>query len=133
MPSWFRTSKKFGLILWTTKSLRNIEKALREKGFAISHDTIGNILKETGYSLRQNQKMPQVGMAHPDRNAQFEYLNHHRLKAVVLNLAYGKEKETIRGRKTRGGAFSCVLGEAILPTVLTLYSNQRENRYGLNE
>jgi len=43
-------------LLWTTKSLRNIEKALREKGFQISHDTISNVLRDMGYSLQQNQK-----------------------------------------------------------------------------
>ena len=63
------------VLLWTTKSLRGIEKALREEGFDISHDTVGNILKEMGYSLQQNQKMLQVGEPHPDRNAQFEYIN----------------------------------------------------------
>jgi transposase len=63
------------VIWWTTKSLRNIEKALREKGFAVSHDTIGNVLKGMGYSLQQNRKMLQVGMPHKDRNAQFEYIN----------------------------------------------------------
>jgi transposase len=63
------------VLLWTTKSLRNIEKTLCEKGFAISHDTVGNVLKEMGYSLRQNQKMLQVGVPHPERNAQFEYIN----------------------------------------------------------
>ena len=61
------------IILWTTKSLRNIEKTLREKGIETSHDTVGNILKEMGYSLQQNQKMLQAGAPHPDRNAQFEY------------------------------------------------------------
>jgi hypothetical protein len=55
--------------------LRNIEKALSEKGFVISHDTVGNVLKEMGYRLQQNQKMLQVGAPHPDRNAQFEYIN----------------------------------------------------------
>ena len=63
------------IVLWTTKSLRNIEKILREKGLKASHDTIGNILKEMGYSLQQNQKMLQSGVPHPDRNAQFEYIN----------------------------------------------------------
>jgi transposase len=63
------------VIWWTTKSLRNLEKALREKGFAIRGDTVGNVLKEMGYSLQQNQKMLQVGAPHPDRNAQFEYIN----------------------------------------------------------
>jgi transposase len=32
------------VIVRTTKSLRNIEKALNEKGFAISHDTVGKVL-----------------------------------------------------------------------------------------
>jgi hypothetical protein len=63
------------IIVWTTKSLRTRERALREKGFAISHDTVGNVLKEMGYSLRQNRKMLRVGVPHPDRNAQFEYIN----------------------------------------------------------
>ena len=63
------------VIWWTTKSLRNRENALHEKGFDISHDTIGRVLKEMGYSLQQNQKMVQVGMPHPDRNSQFEYIN----------------------------------------------------------
>jgi transposase len=63
------------VLFWTTKSLRNIEKALIEKGFDISHDTIGNLLKEMKYSLQQNQKMLQFGEPHPDRNGQFEYIN----------------------------------------------------------
>ena len=63
------------IILWTTKSLRNIENIMREKGFNVSHDTIGNLLKEMGYSLQQNQKMVQTGEPHPDRNAQFEHIN----------------------------------------------------------
>ena len=41
----------------------------------MSHDTIGNILKDMGYSLQQNQKMLQTGEPHPDRNAQFEHIN----------------------------------------------------------
>ena len=53
------------VVLWTTKSLRNIENILREKGLKASHDTIGNILKEMGYSLQQNQKMLQSGVPHP--------------------------------------------------------------------
>jgi len=63
------------ILFWTTKSLRNIEKTLQEKGYAISHDTVGNLLKDMGYSLQQNQKMLQLGEPHPDRNAQFEYIN----------------------------------------------------------
>jgi transposase len=63
------------VLAWTTKSLRNIESILKQKGYEITHDTIGNLLKEMGYSLQQNQKMLQTGEPHPDRNEQFEYIN----------------------------------------------------------
>jgi len=63
------------ILAWTTKSLRNIEKALYERGFEVSHDTVGNLLRELGYSLQQNQKMLQLGTPHPDRDAQFKYIN----------------------------------------------------------
>lgn len=36
---------------------------------------MGDLLKELGYSLQQNQKMKQVGAESPDRNAQFEHIN----------------------------------------------------------
>lgn len=62
-------------LTWTTKSLRNIENLLQKKGYVISHHTIGNILKEMGYSLQQNQKMLQLGESHPDRDEQFKYIN----------------------------------------------------------
>ena len=50
------TNKTYGNpenpIFWTTKSLRNIAEILMEKGYKISHDTVGNILKDMGYSLQ---------------------------------------------------------------------------------
>jgi transposase len=55
-------------ILWTTKSLRNINKTLTQNGFDISHATLGNLLKDMEYSLQLNQKMLQNGEAHPDQN-----------------------------------------------------------------
>jgi transposase len=63
------------VLIWTTKSLRNLENVLHDRGYKISHDTIGNILREMGYSLQQNQKMLQIGGANPDRDAQFKYIN----------------------------------------------------------
>lgn len=63
------------VLTWTTKSLRNLENLLQQKGFEVSHDTIGNILKEMGYSLQQNQKMLQIGEQHPDRDGQFKHIN----------------------------------------------------------
>jgi transposase len=98
------------ILLWTTKSLRNIEKALSEKGFVISHDTIGNLLKDMGYSLQQNKKMLQVGVAHPDRNAQFEYINKKSVEFVrqeepVISVDT-KKKELIGNFKNSGAEYS---------------------------
>ena len=98
------------IILWTTKSLRNIENILREKGLKASHDTIGNILKEMGYSLQQNQKMLQAGTPHPDRNAQFEYINKKSGRFIkkgqpVISVDT-KKKELIGNFKANGVEYS---------------------------
>lgn len=59
---------------WTCKSLRQLESELRSQGFSVSHTSIGNLLKGMGYSLQGNQKTLE-GSKHPDRNAQFEFIN----------------------------------------------------------
>jgi len=61
-------------LLWTSKSLRHIEKALKEKGFNVSYVTIGELLKSLGYSLQANRKTDE-GSSIEDRNEQFEYIN----------------------------------------------------------
>jgi len=61
-------------LLYTSKSLRQIAGALREKGYKISHVTVGELLKDMGYTLQANSKTL-AGKEHPDRNAQFEYIN----------------------------------------------------------
>ena len=63
-------------LVWTTKSLRNIQNALLSKyEIYISFKSIGTQLKKLGYSLQSNRKMLQLGESHPDRDAQFEYIN----------------------------------------------------------
>lgn len=57
-------------LLWTTKSLRNLEEELQKQGFHIKYRKIGYLLKDMGYSLQVNQKMNRVGEQHPDRDAQ---------------------------------------------------------------
>lgn len=59
---------------WTCKSLRQLELELRSQKFSVSHTSVGNLLKEMGYSLQGNQKALE-GSKHPDRNAQFEFIN----------------------------------------------------------
>jgi len=61
---------------WTTESLRSIQNTLAVKyGVNASHVTVGAILEGLGYSKQANQKMPQAGIPHPDRDAQFEFIN----------------------------------------------------------
>jgi hypothetical protein len=62
------------LLAWTSKSTRHLADALVQKGFQVSDDTVGRILKSLGYSLQAPAKEKE-GTAHPDRDAQFSYLN----------------------------------------------------------
>ena len=61
-------------LLWTCKSTRNLADALAELGHDLSHQTVGRLLVELGYSLQANRKTLE-GRDHPDRDAQFEHIN----------------------------------------------------------
>lgn len=63
------------LLRWTCKSVRNLEKELNTLGFNLSYRTILNLLHELEYSLQGNRKSFDGKKDHPDRNAQFEYIN----------------------------------------------------------
>lgn len=59
---------------WCCKSLRSLTVEMRNLGFSISHFVVRRLLKQLGYSLQANVKVLE-GSSHPDRNAQFEYIN----------------------------------------------------------
>jgi Rhodopirellula transposase DDE domain len=61
-------------LLWTCKSTRNLADELVALGHQVSHDTIGRLLEEMDYSLQANRKTRE-GKDHPDRDAQFHYIN----------------------------------------------------------
>ncbi len=61
-------------LLWTAKSLRNLAAGLRELGHRICHNVVADLLREMGYSLQANRKTRE-GTSHPDRDAQFGYIN----------------------------------------------------------
>ena len=61
-------------LLWTAKSVRTLAAALREQGHQVSHETVARLLRGLGYSLQANRKMIE-GASHPDRDAQFQYIN----------------------------------------------------------
>ena len=59
---------------WTCKSIRRLAEELTRRHHPASPNTVAALLKEAGYSLQANRKTRE-GASHPDRNAQFEYLN----------------------------------------------------------
>ena len=98
------------LLLWTTKSLRNLEEELKKKGFSVGYRKIGYLLKDIGYSLHLNQKMDQVGARHPDRNEQFEHINNTALdytqKGLPVISIDCKKKENIGNFKNTGAEYA---------------------------
>jgi hypothetical protein len=59
---------------WTTKSTRHLAGALTAMGHRVSHSVVAKILRSLGYSLQGVRKTLE-GHQHPDRDAQFRYLN----------------------------------------------------------
>jgi hypothetical protein len=59
---------------WTIKSTRTLAEELIRRNHRISYGTVATLLGQAGYSLQSNRKTRE-GASHPDRNAQFEYLN----------------------------------------------------------
>jgi transposase len=59
---------------WTCKSTRKLADELSRRGHAVGYRTVAWLLHEAGYSLQANRKTRE-GNQHPDRNAQFEYIN----------------------------------------------------------
>ena len=61
-------------LIWVSKSMAKLAAALTEMGHPISADTVGAELVKLGFSRQSNRKADE-GSHHPDRNAQFEYIN----------------------------------------------------------
>ena len=59
---------------WVSRSQRNIVKTLRERGYKVSQKLVGRLLRQLGYSCQANRKTLE-GSSHPDRDAQFQYIN----------------------------------------------------------
>jgi transposase len=97
-------------LIWTSKSLRNLQQALKERGYHVSFATVSELLKRLGYSLQANRKNLPIQKQHPDRNEQFEYIN-EQAKLFFLNGAPvlsidAKKKELVGNFKNHGGEYS---------------------------
>lgn len=90
---------------WTSKSTRQLARALREKGHDVSFRTVYSLVQAMGFSMQANAKTRE-GSDHPDRNAQFEHIN----EAVKSHQALGhpvvsvdcKKKELVGNYKNPG-------------------------------
>lgn len=90
---------------WTVKSTRQLADALAAAGHRTSHTRVAELLHELGYSLQANVKVVE-GAQHPDRDAQFGYINdqvrrHLRRGEPVLSVDT-KKKELVGNYKNGG-------------------------------
>ena len=79
---------------WTTKSTRHLAAELTRQGHRISADTVGDVLREEGFSLQGNAKTIE-GRQHPDRDAQFRYISDR----VAEHLAAGEPVISVDTKK----------------------------------
>jgi hypothetical protein len=77
-----------------------------EAGLLSSDDTVGRLLKQRGYTLQRTQKTEE-GAQHPDRDAQFRYVNEQaktHLPAGQPVVSVDTKKKELVGRYANGGA-----------------------------
>lgn len=79
---------------WTALGTRQLAKALSEQGHQASHTLVAALLRDMGFSLQANQKSRE-GTSHPDRNAQFEYIN----RCVSAQFALGQPAISVDTKK----------------------------------
>jgi Rhodopirellula transposase DDE domain len=90
---------------WTCKSTRQLADALGAQGFQVSDDTVGRLLKQQGYTLQRTQKTLE-GAQHPDRDAQFRYLNEQAREHLAASqpvVSVDTKKKELVGRYANGG------------------------------
>jgi Rhodopirellula transposase DDE domain len=93
-------------LLWVSKSLDKLATALTEMGHSVSPNSVRTLLTEIGFSRQVNRKAVE-GTRHPDRNAQFEYINATVLAAQAANepiISVDTKKKELVGNYRNGGS-----------------------------
>ena len=95
-------------LLWVSKSLQKLAAALTSLGFPVGVDTVREELLRLGFS-RQGNRKAEEGSKHPDRDAQFEYINAsvvaaQECKQPVISVDT-KKKELIGNFKNAGSDY----------------------------
>lgn len=90
---------------WTTLSVRRLAAELTAAGHRVTGETVGKLLRANGFSLQANTKQVEGG-GHPDRDAQFSYLNaqaaaHQQAGEPVISVDT-KKKELVGNYKNGG-------------------------------
>src|SRR5664280_2320672 len=94
------------LLVWTTKSTRNLAAALTAAGHPVSDRTVARMLASLGFSLQGNAKVAE-GSQHSDRDAQFRYLaaqvaEHAEAGQPVVSVDAKKKELSGRSRTAAG-------------------------------
>ena len=90
---------------WTTKSTVKLADELAAQGHQAGPDTVARLLKDHDYSLQGNAKTIE-GKQHPDRDAQFRYLNDQVttfLTAGLPVISVDTKKKELVGAYKNGG------------------------------
>jgi Rhodopirellula transposase DDE domain len=90
---------------WTCKSTRHLARELQRQGYRIGDRKVAGLLHQMQYSLQANAKTIE-GSDHPDRNAQFEYINAQTKKFLrqgVPVISVDTKKKELVGNFSHGG------------------------------
>ena len=100
-----RRGDPISALSWTTLSVRKLAAELAAAGHRVSQETVAKLLRSEGFSLQANAKTVEGGQ-HPDRDAQFSYLNnqaaaHLEVGEPVISVDT-KKKELVGAYKNNG-------------------------------
>jgi len=90
---------------WTCYSVRKLAADLNQRGHRVSYPVVAELLHELGYSLQANRKTRE-GDSHPDRNAQFEYIDGQVQRYIALHqpvISVDTKKKELVGDFKNGG------------------------------
>jgi DNA-binding phage protein len=90
---------------WTCNSVRKLAEDLNRRGHRVSYPVVAELLHELGYSLQANRKTKE-GDSHPDRNAQFEYIDGRVRRYIALDqpvISVDTKKKELVGDFKNGG------------------------------
>jgi hypothetical protein len=90
---------------WTTMPARTLAAELTRQGHKVSADTVGDLLRKEGFSLQGNAKTIE-GQRHPDRDAQFRYINERAREHLAARdpvVSVDAKKKELAGEFRNGG------------------------------